>query len=105
MSSLFRLQQGLGSGEAGGTSGSGEGPKAPLHDLDEALNYHAPTPTWIVGSILKRFQESNSHLFHMRCGNFEEPRNAYVISPTSWVYNKEISILGIAGFICVWREF
>lgn len=34
-----------------------------------------------------------------------ELRDVWVVSPVSWVYNKEFSILGPAGFVCVWKAF
>lgn len=53
VSSLLHLQPWGGQGTfPQGLRGTG-GPS--LHDIDEALSYHAPIPTLILGGILKQF--------------------------------------------------
>lgn len=86
--------------------GSEEGLKAPLCTI--MMKHLAPctSPRFDTGEYFVKISRKyfTPSLYAFR-GVQRELRNVCVISPVSWVYNKEFSILGTAGFICVWKAF
>lgn len=94
---LLHLQHGWRGVPALGVWGGPKGPS--LHDHDEALSFD--TGEYFLKISRKYFTPTLCALREVQ----RELRNVCVISPVSWVYNKEFSILGTAGFICVWKAF